>query len=47
MAATKKKITYSEPTNYFPDSLLKKYKLGKYAETAKKGTTKAAPKKSK
>lgn len=28
-----KKITYSEPTNYFPESLRKKYKIGEYAET--------------
>lgn len=28
-----KKITYSEPTGYFPKELRKKYKLGEFAET--------------
>lgn len=26
---------YSEPTNYFPKEILKKYKLGEYAEEEK------------
>lgn len=47
--ATKKtkKVTYSEPTNYFPKSVLKEFGLGEYAEKkpAKK-TTKKTTKKS-
>lgn len=31
-----KKIKYSEPVDYFPKEIRKKYGLGEYAETAKK-----------
>ena len=34
--ADKKKVVYSEPADYFPKELRKKYKLGEYAETAQK-----------
>lgn len=34
MAKTRK-ITYSEPTEYFPKELRKKYGLGEYAEGSK------------
>lgn len=49
--ATKKtkKISYSEPLDYFPKSVREKHKLGEYAETDKKKETKKktvkAPKK--
>ena len=33
MANEKKKIPYSEPASYFPESIRKKHKLGEYAET--------------
>ena len=33
MADKKEKIKYTEPTGYFHDSIMKKYKIGKYAET--------------
>lgn len=36
----KTKIIYSEPTDYFPKELRKKYGLGEYAENAKKKTEK-------
>ena len=38
----KKKIVYSEPAEYFPKELKKKYGLGEYAEGAKKKTEKKA-----
>ena len=40
--ANNKKITYAEPTGYFPESIRKKYGLGEYAEkeTPKKETVK-------
>lgn len=40
-----RKITYSEPASYFPKSVRKNAKIGEYAETAKKKTTKKATKK--
>lgn len=40
-----KKITYTEPSNYFPEDILKKNKLGKYKETGKKKTTTKSKKK--
>lgn len=47
-----KKITYSEPAEYFPKEIRKKYKLGEFAETntkdkapAKKTVKKTAKKK--
>lgn len=42
-----KKIVYSEPAEYFPKSVRKKFKLGEYAETGKteKKTTKKTKKK--
>ena len=47
-----KKITYAEPTGYFPESIRKKHGLGEYAEketpkkeTAKKPTPKKDTKK--
>lgn len=30
----KKKIVYSEPAEYFPEELRRKYKLGEFAETS-------------
>lgn len=30
---TKKKVVYSEPTDYFPKSVRKELKIGEYAET--------------
>lgn len=39
--ATKRTIKYSEPAEYFPESIRKKYKLGEYAET--NTDTKKAP----
>ena len=43
--ANNKKITYAEPTGYFPESIRKKYGLGEYAEqeTPKKETAKKTP----
>lgn len=44
--ANNKKITYAEPTGYFPESIRKKYGLGEYAEKetpAKKEPAKKAP----
>ena len=35
----KTKITYSEPASYFPDSVMKKNGLGKYADKDKKKAT--------
>lgn len=46
----KKQIVYSEPADYFPKELRKEFKLGEYAETAKKKPIKQEtpkPKKSK
>ena len=43
--ADKKTIKYSEPADYFPKEIRKKYGLGEYAETkpeAKKPTAKKA-----
>ena len=34
----KSKITYSEPSNYFPKSVRKELKIGEYAEGQKKST---------
>lgn len=45
-----KKIAYSEPVDYFPKEVRKKFKLGEFAESAekaKKKTTKKTVKKSK
>ena len=39
-------VKYSEPSNYFPEAIRKKYKLGEYAEV-KKDTKKPADKKKK
>ena len=40
------KATYTEPNDYIPKELRKKYKLGEYAESATKSKgTKTAPKK--
>lgn len=42
MANEKVKIKYTEPSNYFPESVRKKNKIGEYAETttdAKKKST--------
>ena len=36
MKKNTKKITYTEPGDYFPKELRKKHKLGEYAETEKK-----------
>ena len=36
MAERPKKIVYTEPVDYFPKELRKKYKLGEYAETEEK-----------
>lgn len=33
MADTKGRFKYTEPAEYFPNSIMKKYKIGKYAET--------------
>ena len=30
--ATKRTIKYSEPADYFPESIRKKHKIGEYAE---------------
>ena len=38
-----KKISYSEPTSFFPKEIRKKNKIGEYAET-KKSTKKATKK---
>ena len=38
MKKNTKKITYSEPAEYFPKSLRKEMKIGEYAEDAKKKT---------
>ena len=40
-----KKITYSEPADYFPKELRKKYKLGEFAETKEKAPAKKTVKK--
>ena len=36
----KKKVTYSEPADFFPKELRKKYGLGEFAEEPKKTTKK-------
>ena len=43
--ATTKKIKYSEPADYFPKEIRKKYGLGEYAKpnVGTKGDTKKAP----
>lgn len=41
-----KTVKYSEPSNYFPESVRKKHKIGEYAEV-KKDTKKATDKKKK
>lgn len=33
LADTKGRFKYTEPAEYFPNSIMKKYKIGKYAET--------------
>ena len=41
-----KTIKYTEPSNYFPESIRKKHKIGEYAETkAKAKATDKAKKK--
>lgn len=40
----KSKITYSEPSNYFPKSVRKELKIGEYAEKDKKPTATAKKK---
>ena len=35
-----KKIVYAEPAEYIPEDLRKMFKLGEYAETEEKGTSK-------
>lgn len=47
MANEKRTIRYSEPADYFPKNIRKKYKLGEYAETEdNKPTKKTVVKKS-
>lgn len=41
----KRSIGYVEPANYFPKEILKKHKLGEYAEKEKKTTKKKTAKK--
>lgn len=46
--AKSKKVSYSEPKNYFPKAILKKYGLGEYnkdADGEKKTTAKKKTKK--
>ena len=43
---TKKKVAYMEPDDYFPKEIRKEFKLGEYAEDAKK-PKKATPTKKK
>lgn len=39
-----KRVKYTEPTGYFPESIRKKFELGEYAkEEPKKKTEKKAP----
>ena len=38
--ATKKTNGYTERNDYFPKEIMKKYKLGEYAESGKKATPK-------
>lgn len=48
--ATKKKVAYAEPDDFFPKEIRKKYKLGEYAETKetkKTATTKKTVKRTK
>ena len=39
-----KRISYTEPSDYFPASVRKKAKIGEFAETAKKTTKKKTTK---
>ena len=41
----KKKISYSEPSSYFPKSVRKNAKIGEYAETKKTTKKKTTTKK--
>ena len=43
--ATKKKVGYSEPSDFFPKSVRKANKIGEYAEKEKKPTAKKTTKK--
>lgn len=46
MANEKRTIRYSEPADYFPKSIRKKYKIGEFAEdTSKKKSTTSKKKK--
>ena len=40
-----KRISYSEPADYFPKNVRKNAKIGEYAETTKKTTAKKTTKK--
>ncbi len=40
-----KKIVYSEPVDYFPKEIRKKYKLGEFAESEEKAKKKTTAKK--
>lgn len=40
-----KRVSYTEPSDYFPKSVRKKAKIGEFAETKKKTTKKATKKK--
>lgn len=41
-----KRISYTEPSDYFPKSVRKKAKIGEFAETEKKTTKKKTANKS-
>ena len=43
----KKKVVYSEPAGYFSKETRKKFKIGEYAEDAKKTDTKKKVKRAK
>lgn len=47
MKKNTKKVAYKEPDDYFPKEIRKKYKLGEYAETAKKTEAKKKVKRTK
>lgn len=40
-----KRISYTEPSDYFPESVRKKAKIGEFAETGNKATKKKPAKK--
>lgn len=43
MADKKGRFKYTEPTEYFPDSIMKKYKIGKYAAESEKAESVETP----